>query len=140
MICPTGSTLGGLLLTTSLSNRRKKAEMQSLDNAFLSCLSVNMIKSNSNLLAFFEEDKGGVVFPNWDLLVISTKIMGALVHRIMIDNETFCNIIFIKTLDFLGNFNDYIEPCEIRIRSFRNQSVHPYRMICFGRGDLLILG
>lgn len=71
-----------------------ESEIRALDNVVLSCLTVNTIVSDSKLLAFFEEDKDGVVFPKWDPLVKSAKIMGATVHGIMIDNISFCNIIF----------------------------------------------
>lgn len=116
--------------------------MQALGNAHSMCLlstPSNTILPNSNLLAFTEEDNDGVVYPNWDFLVISAKIMGVmvhhimvdnrafyniiLVHRIMVDNVAFYNIIFNKTMEQLGHFTDYIESCELSIRGFENATI-----------------
>lgn len=83
----------------------------------------------TNVLALSEEEKDGVIFSNWDPLVISTRIMESLVHCIMMDNWAFCNIIFKKTLDLLGDFKSYIESCKLGIKGFGNQSVQSYDLI-----------
>lgn len=104
--------------------------MQALDNVHLMYLPVNTVVPKSNLLTFTEEEKEGVVYPSWDPLVISAKIMRELVHHIMVDNGAFYNIIiFKKTLVLLGNFANYIDPCELSIRGFRNQVIQLYGMI-----------
>lgn len=90
---------------------------------------INIIVLKTDLLDFSKKDKGGVVYPNWDPLIICTKIMGVFIHQFMVDNGVFYNIIFKKTLDLLGNFTNYIEPCDLAIRGFRNQPVQPYGMI-----------
>lgn len=35
--------------------------------------------------------------------------MGVIVHPLLVDSEDFCNIFFKKTLDELGDLNDYVE-------------------------------
>lgn len=102
--------------------------MRAFDNITLSYLPVHTI-IKTNVLTFSKEYKGGVVFLNWKPLTISTRIIGPLVHRIMADNGAFCDIIFKKTLDLLGDFNSYIKLCELGIRGFGNQLVQPYGMI-----------
>lgn len=64
IICPSGGTLEGFSLATSLMNRHQKVEMQVLDNVALMCLPINSIMLMLNLLAFSEEDKDGAVYPN----------------------------------------------------------------------------
>lgn len=119
MIYSTGGTISIFLPAISLSNHRQKTKICALDNAVLSRLLINMIMPKSKLLAFSEEDKDGVAFLNWDPLVISAKIMGAVVHGIMSENRSFCHILFKRTLDQLGDFHNYVEPCEIGIRIWK---------------------
>lgn len=113
IIGPSRGTIGDLLPLTFLSNRHRKAKMQALDNVVLSCFPVSTILSDFKLLTISKEDKDRVVFPNWDLLVIAAKIMGVTIYKIMINNSSFCNILFKKRLDQLGDFHSYVEPCEI---------------------------
>lgn len=67
-----------------------------------------------------------MVYPNVDTLVITTKIMGLTVHRLLVDNGAFCNILFKSTLDQLGNNADYVEPCEHVVKGYRDATVKPY--------------
>lgn len=89
------------------------------------CLPVNTILPKT---AFTDEDRDGVVYKNWDPSVISSKIMGVLVHHLMVDYGAFCNIIFKKTLDQIGQFTNYIEKYDLIIKGFRDATVKPYGM------------
>lgn len=70
-----------------------------------------------------------MVYPNVDLLVIKTKIMGVTVHRLLVDSGALCHILFKKILDELGYFIDYIESCEHVVKGFGDATVKPYDII-----------
>ncbi|KAL8492090.1 hypothetical protein ACS0TY_023637 [Phlomoides rotata] len=53
--------------------------------------------------------------PHNDPLVISMNILGAKVHRLLVDIGSYANIIFRTNLDKLGNYESYLEPCNHRI-------------------------
>ncbi|KAL8524782.1 hypothetical protein ACS0TY_014407 [Phlomoides rotata] len=56
--------------------------------------------------------------PHNDPLVINMNIMGTKVHRLLVDTGSYANIIFRTTLDKLGNYERYLEPCNHRIIGF----------------------
>lgn len=75
--------------------------MKAMDNIHQICLPVNIIVQTTNTITFPDEDKDGVIYPNISLLVISAKIMGVIVHRLLMNNGNFCNVLFKDTLDKL---------------------------------------
>lgn len=89
----------GLLASTSLSKRRMKAELREMENARRVCLPINAVVQEANSIQFGEQDKTGIVYPNVDPVVIKGKIMGMTVHRLLVDGDAFCNILFKSTLD-----------------------------------------
>ncbi|KAL8492593.1 hypothetical protein ACS0TY_023980 [Phlomoides rotata] len=50
-----------------------------------------------------------MVYPKNDALVISVNIIGMTIDRVLIDNGCYCNIIFKKTLDQIGNLTKFIK-------------------------------
>lgn len=63
------------------------------------CLPINTVAQRTNLLTFSDEDKNEVIYPHNESLVISIKIMGALVHQMLVNNGAFDNILLKNTLD-----------------------------------------
>lgn len=70
-----------------------------------------------------------MVYPNADPLVIKAKIMGVTVHRLLVDSGAFYNVLFKYTLDKMGNFPDYVEPCEHVMKGFGKATMKPYGII-----------
>lgn len=102
----------GLLASISLSNRRMKAELRVMVNTRKMVLPMNIVTQEVNSIQFREQDKAGLVYLNFDPLVIKTNIMGVKVHRLLVDSGAFCNTLFKKTLDEISDFTDYVELCE----------------------------
>ncbi|KAL8470717.1 hypothetical protein ACS0TY_033329 [Phlomoides rotata] len=67
---------------------------------------------------FTEDDLKGILMPPNDPLVISMNIMGTKVHRLLVDTRSYSNIILRMTLDKLGNYESYLQPCNHRILGF----------------------
>lgn len=109
---------GGLLASTSLSNRYLKAELRELENVRKMVLPVNAVTQDVNQIKFGEQDKAGFFYPIVDPLVIKVNIIGTMVCHLLVDGGAFCNILFKKSLDQLGDFEDYVEPCEHVVRGF----------------------
>lgn len=87
MISPLGGLVGGVLPSLSLSRRRQKVELRAMANVHQVFLPVNHTAEKTSSLAFSEEDKHGIQFSNNDPIVISAKIMGILVHRLLVDKQ-----------------------------------------------------
>lgn len=98
-------------------------------NVHMLCLLENVVAEEDNSIRFSDQDKVGVIYPNINPLVISTKILGVTVHRLLVDNGAFCNILFNSTLDQLDNYANYVEPCEHVIKGFRDATVKLYGII-----------
>lgn len=99
----------GIFLSLRLSRRRQNVELHAMSNVHQIFLPVNQATKRTNSLAFLDEDKHGVQFPNNDLIVISMKITVVLVYLLLVDNRSFCNILFKRALDQIRDFKDYIE-------------------------------
>ena len=57
-----------------------------------------ILKSTPTLI-FSEEDAAGIQHPHDDLLVISTMIAKYNIHRILIDNGSSTDVIFLSTFE-----------------------------------------
>lgn len=51
------------------------------------------------------------------------------VHLLLVDSGTFCNILFKSILDEIGDFADYVDPCEHAVKGFGDFTVKPYHII-----------
>lgn len=85
---------------------------------------MNTTTQQVNTITFTDEDDG-VIYLNIDPLVISAKIMGVLVHHLLINNGALFN----NMLYYIENFVDYIEPCEHMVKGLGDTTVKPYGII-----------
>ncbi|KAL6552673.1 hypothetical protein OROHE_008037 [Orobanche hederae] len=74
-------------------------------------------------------DREGLLCPKEDALVVSTNILGKTVDRILVDNGSFCNIIYKSALDQLGNLTKFIKPFETVLKGFGDYTVKAYGRI-----------
>lgn len=78
--------VGCLLASTSLSNRRMKAELREMVNTQKVVLPINIVAQEANAKQFGEKDKVCIVYPNVNLLMIKVNIMGVTVHPLLVDS------------------------------------------------------
>ncbi|KAL8512877.1 hypothetical protein ACS0TY_019139 [Phlomoides rotata] len=72
-----------------------------------------------------------MICPKNDALVISANILGMAVDRVLIDNDCYCNIIFKKALEQMGNLTKFIKSCDIQLKGFCDTVVSAYKRIKF---------
>ncbi|KAL8464668.1 hypothetical protein ACS0TY_034245 [Phlomoides rotata] len=75
------------------------------------------------------KDREGMVYPKNDALIISANIFGMVVDRVLIDNGCYCNIIFKKALDQMGNLTKFVKPYDTQLKGFGNTAVTSYGRI-----------
>ncbi|KAL8488627.1 hypothetical protein ACS0TY_024788 [Phlomoides rotata] len=110
-----GYSEGGIQVSTS--KRKIKAVVRDLDHVDTRVgLPPREAKTYPHM--FTENDLNGILMPHNDPLVINMNIMGTKVHRLLVDTRSYANIIFRTTLDKLGNYKSYLEPCNHRILGF----------------------
>lgn len=56
---------------------------------------------------------------------ITARIIEVVVKQLLVDSGAFCNILFKKTLDELGDFVNFVESGEHMVRGFRDTTVRP---------------
>ncbi|KAL8524280.1 hypothetical protein ACS0TY_014014 [Phlomoides rotata] len=110
-----GCSEGGVLV--SVSKRKRKADVRELEHVDTSA-SLPSKEAQSSPLTFITDDLKGVLMPHNDPLVINMNIMGTKVHQLLVDTGSYANIIFRTTLDKLGNYESYLQPCNHRILGF----------------------
>ncbi|KAL8470422.1 hypothetical protein ACS0TY_033054 [Phlomoides rotata] len=110
-----GCSKEGILV--SAAKRKRKAAVRELDHVETG-LGLPPKKALPSPLMFTTDNLKGVLMPHNDPLVISMNIMGTKVHRLLVDIGSYANIIFRSTLSKLGNYDNYLQPCNHRILGF----------------------
>ncbi|KAL8555746.1 hypothetical protein ACS0TY_003525 [Phlomoides rotata] len=121
--------MGGLVPVSSLSNKKRKAELRHIENINLVAPPPEPTICRDYTLFFSNADREGVLCPKNDALVISAKILGITVDRILIDKGCYCNIIFKSALDKMGNFTNFVKPYEIQLKGFGDTLTTAYGTI-----------
>ncbi|KAL8483835.1 hypothetical protein ACS0TY_026502 [Phlomoides rotata] len=121
-----GCSEGGILVFAS--KRKRKAAVRELDQVETG-LGQPPRQALPSPLKFTADDLKGVLMPHNDPLVISINIMGTKVHRLLVHVGSYANIIFRSTLDKLGNYESYMQPCNHRILGFGDAVSIPEGMI-----------
>lgn len=92
-------SLGGLVKVFSQSNKKRKAELRVIDHINLVNAPLEPTISKNAVISFSTSDNEGILYLKNYALVISAIIHGMIVDRILVDNDSFCNIIFKSALD-----------------------------------------
>ncbi|KAL8531186.1 hypothetical protein ACS0TY_007985 [Phlomoides rotata] len=121
-----GCNEGGVLVSTS--KRKRKVVVRELDHVDTR-VGLPPREVQTYPLTFTDDDLKGILMPHNDPLVISLNIMGTKVHRLLVDTGSYANIIFQTTLDKLGNYESYLQPCNHRILGFGDDVFVPEGII-----------
>ncbi|KAL6558618.1 hypothetical protein OROMI_018968 [Orobanche minor] len=123
-----GGSLRGLSPVATSSNKKRKVELQALAGVHVVAPPEPTISKNV-VLSFSNQDREGLLCPKEDALVVSTGILGKTIDRILVDNGSFCNIIYKSALDQLGNLTKFIKPFETVLKGFGDYTVKAYGRI-----------
>ena len=75
-------------------------------------------------ITFKEEEAQGLIHPHKDAIVVSLKITGRKVHRVLIDNGSSMDILFSSTLDRMNLIGHTFTPIWMPLYSVSGESVY----------------
>ena len=71
----------------------------------------------------------GCQHPHDDLLVVRAVVANKIVHRVLVDNGSSIDIIFVSAFDKMGIGREKLEPVNAHLRGFSGERVLPLRSI-----------
>ena len=71
----------------------------------------------------------GCQHPHDDLLVIKAVITNKIVHRVLVDNESSVNIVFVSAFNKMGIEMEKLEPVNAHLQGFFEERVLPLGLI-----------
>ncbi|KAL6523487.1 hypothetical protein OROGR_017090 [Orobanche gracilis] len=80
-------------------------------------------------ITFYNKDREGIQYPKSDALVISANVLDKIVDRNLVDNGSFCNIIYKSALDQISNLSKFVKPFDTVLRGFGDNTVLAYGRI-----------
>ena len=75
-------------------------------------------------ITFTKDEAQGLIHPHKDAVVVSLKIAGQKVHRVLINNGSSVNVLFISTLDHLNLVGHTVTIVHTPLYGFSKKSVH----------------
>ncbi|KAL6570908.1 hypothetical protein OROGR_000458 [Orobanche gracilis] len=123
-----GGNLGGLTPVSTLSNKKRKAELRAFEGVHMVAAPETTIGRNI-IITLSNKDREGIQCPKSDALVIFANVLGKIVDHILVDTGSFCNIIYKTALDQLGNLAKFIKTFDTALRGFGDNTVLAYGRI-----------
>ena len=80
-------------------------------------------------ITFLDADLEGCQHPHDDLLVIRAIVANKTVHRVLVDNGSSADIIFMSAFDKMGIGREKLEPVNAHLRGFSGEKVLPLGLI-----------
>jgi hypothetical protein len=81
------------------------------------------------VLSFLEEDARGVVMPHDDALVVTLTVANHGIHRILVDNGSFADILYWPAFQQMGIDRERIKPFASPLVEFGGEVVFPIGII-----------
>ncbi|XP_042974738.1 uncharacterized protein LOC122306375 [Carya illinoinensis] len=97
--------------------------------------------SNQMTVSFGEEDWEGVLYPHDDALVVTLVIANYITRRVLIDNESSANILFLEAFVKMGISANKLTPSPTPLKGFFRDTIQPAEAITLpvttGTGELI---
>ena len=90
---------------------------------------VSKLPQLDTTITFSDYDMEGCQHSHDDPLVIRVVIANKIVHRVLVDNGSSANIIFVSAFDKMGIGMEKLEPVNAHIQGFSGEKVLPLRLI-----------
>jgi hypothetical protein len=105
-------TISGGIVGGGESNSARKAYVRSMQSGEVYSLyrPLKIARKESVMLSFSEEDARGVVMPHDDALVVTLTMANHAIHRILVDNGSFADILYWPVFQQMGIDRDRIKP------------------------------
>ena len=80
-------------------------------------------------ITFTNDDLRGLHLPHDDALIVSSTIANFNIQRILVDNRSFVDILFISAFDKMKIGRDRLHPFYTSLVEFGGSTTHPLRWI-----------
>ena len=108
------------------SSSARKAHLRNIRSAEIGEIQgVSKLPRLDNTITFSDSDLEGCQHPHDDPLVVRAMVVNKTVHRVLIDNGSFADIIFASAFDKMGIGREKLEPVNTHLRGFSGEKVLP---------------
>ena len=108
------------------SSSARKAHLRSIKlRETLEVQAVSKLPRLNTTITFSDSDMEGYQHPHDDPLVIRAIVANKTVHRVLIDNGSSSNIIFVSAFDKMGIGRKKLEPINTHLLGFSGEKVLP---------------
>ena len=77
------------------------------------------------VIGFIEEDAQRLHHPHDDILVVSIRVRDYNTHRVLVDNESFINILYYLAFQQMRIDREWLVPTNVPLFGFRGTRVYP---------------
>ena len=88
-----------------------------------------MAHIDNPIIGFIEEDAQRLHHPHDDMLVVSIRVRDYNTHRVLVDNESFINILYYLAFQQMRIDREWLVPTNAPLFGFRGTRVYPLSAI-----------
>ena len=108
------------------SSSARKAHLHSIRSGeVLEVQAISKLPRLDSAITFSDSDLEECQHPHDDPLVIRAVMANKMIHRVLVDNGSFTNIIFALDFDKIGIRRGRLEPVNTHLRGFSGERVLP---------------
>uniref|UniRef100_A0A2N9IAL2 Uncharacterized protein n=1 Tax=Fagus sylvatica TaxID=28930 RepID=A0A2N9IAL2_FAGSY len=122
-------TIVGGLASRGASRSSRKAYARQAHNILVTQRSRKSLKMDDQVISFSEDDARNIHHPHDDALVVTLTIAGFLTRRVLIDNGSSADIIYLPAYQQMKIDKEQLKPIDIPLVGFTGDKVKPLGVV-----------